>query len=84
MKRILSLFLIIVLGCFLLSGCKKAITVDELLSKGKYEKAYKKATGDRKEEVLKENLMAYLCKDLILEGEDNPSLKIKDCYYINI
>lgn len=68
-------------------------STDKLMEQGEYEKAYSKADGDEKEEILIENAMAYICKEEVIPNLKDPSSfqlvegwfdKNQDCFVLNV
>lgn len=56
-------------------------TADEYLKEGNYISAYKKARGDKKDLIYKENQLAYICKDIVNDLKDPSSFKLRNVYY---
>jgi len=56
-------------------------TADDYLKEGNYESAYKKARGEKKDLIYKENLLAYMCKNIVSDLKDPSSFKLRDVYY---
>ena len=57
------------------------VSTDDLLAQGAYAQAYERAGSDEKEDVLTENQIAYLCKDVIEELKDPSSFKLRNAWY---
>lgn len=56
-------------------------SVDAYLAEGNYKKAYSVAKGDEKEEVRKENLIAYLSSGIPENLKDPGSFALRDAWY---
>ena len=58
------------------------LSPDNLMAKGHYKAAYVFANTEKKKEVLKENLVAYICKEVPDNIEHDPdSFKLRDAWY---
>lgn len=57
------------------------ISTSELLAQGDYERAYQKANEVEKVEILKENLLATLCNEIIDEYKDPSSFELRDAWF---
>lgn len=60
---------------------KLLITPEELMLQGNYEKAYKKAKEDKKENVLIENLIIHICNEIKKSMKDPSSFELRDVWY---
>lgn len=67
------------LGVFLLP--KLFVSAEDLMAEGDYEKAYSVASGDERDEVLNENLIAYLCIEVADGLKDRSSFELRDAWY---
>lgn len=81
--HILLIVLGVVVGGLILFGVVSLAlpNTEELLAKGNYEMAYSRAKGDEKDEVLKENLIAYICKDIPEKMKDPSSFTLREAWY---
>lgn len=70
---------VIVIGA--LVAPKIFVSVEDLCAQGNYEKAYAKASGDEKNTVLAENVMAYLSEESSDNLKDPSSFVLRDAYY---
>ena len=57
------------------------VSTEELLEEGNYEKAYKKAKKEEKENILIENLIAFVCGDVEKKLKDPSSFFLSEIYY---
>lgn len=57
------------------------VSVEDLCAQGNYEKAYAKASGSEKNEVLAENVIAYLSMESSDSLKDPSSFSLRDAYY---
>lgn len=61
---------------------KLFVSVEDLCARGNYEKAYTKASGAEKNEVLAENVIAYLSMESSDNLKDPLSFSLRDAYYV--
>ena len=57
------------------------VSVEELCEQGEYEKAYKKASGDEKMDVLAENMVAHLSSETSDSLKDPSSFSLRDAWF---
>lgn len=57
------------------------VSTEDLLAEGNYEKAYKKAKEEEKDNILIENLIAYVCGDIEKKLKDPSSFFLSEIYY---
>lgn len=54
---------------------------DDLMTRGDYKKAYSYASAEEKDEVLKENMIAYICKDVPDALKNPSSFELRNAWY---
>ena len=81
--HILLIVLGVVVGGLILFGVVSLSlpNTEELLAKGDYKAAFSRAKDDEKDEVLKENLIAYICKDIPDKMKDPSSFVLRQAWY---
>ena len=57
------------------------ITTEQLLSEGRYEEAYKKAKKEIKDDILKENVIAYVSYNASTNLKDPSSFVLREAWY---
>lgn len=57
------------------------VSVEELLNQGNYEQAYKNAEDDKKDMVLKENIIAYQCNISAENLKDPDSFNLRNAWF---
>ena len=82
LKILIPLIVVIILAVIFITNIlpKLTITYKELMQEGKFQEAYDKAKNNEKQEVLDENLIAYLSKDLIEDLKDPTSFSLNRVY----
>lgn len=80
MKKIISFTLIITI-VLLLCSCSLFDSVDGLCAQGNYVKAYEMASGIEKKQVVAENVIAVLSKDVANKLTDPSSFVLLDGYH---
>ena len=76
---------VVIIALLAVAGAKLApkifVSVEDLCAQGNYEKAYAKASGEEKNEVLAENVIAYLSSESSDYLKDPTSFSLRDAYY---
>ncbi len=75
-------FLISIIAFFALFFLPRMlVSPDDLMARGDYKKAYSYANAEEKEEVLKENMIAYICKDVPDALKNPSSFELRNAWY---
>lgn len=76
---------VVIIALLAVAGAKLApkifVSVEDLCAQGNYEKAYEKASGTEKNEVLAENNIAYLSQETSDSLKDPSSFVLREAYY---
>ena len=86
MKKINVLLLLVIALIICISSCSggtanNSEAIKEKLSEGNYAGAFELANEEQKADILKENLIAYICKDIPDALKDPRSFALLDAWY---
>ena len=77
-----AVVLLVIVGCASVKILPRfLITPKELMAVGDYEKAYHKAESEQKDDILIENLIITICKDIKEIMKDPSSFALRDVWY---
>lgn len=87
-KSIFTIVIIVAVLALCVFGIYKILDVNHVFATyedwilmGDYEKAYEKASEDEKIELVSENMIAYICNDVINLLKDPSSFELRDAWY---